>query len=244
MTSLADLHGRRAAGRNNGAVLRAGAAAAALAVCAAAGTAGIGGGAAQATLAAVVAFAGVAIGHPLGHRDNAAAKANRRLMLRVADELSQYRAFTQLLRDQGTRIAESSGAAALAIVAGLTEMDAALGRLRTVADRAGTDEAAELRSLIEAIGAPVVNMLGQVQFQDMTQQQIAFLSRLSLMLDDHMVQLAGHLVDSRAHERIDRFRKMFEEALDDCVMDGQRDDHHAASGLALREDTGCKLELF
>jgi predicted RNA-binding Zn ribbon-like protein len=205
----------------------------------------LGGGAPAVVLAASMALAGVTIGHLLERRRSArAAKAARMLMFRVADELAQYRAFTRLLRDQGSRIIESTTGAATAIVAGLNEMDATVSRMRILADRVASDDVPEFLASLEAVGAPVVEMLGLLQFQDVTQQQIAFLSRLSLLLDDHMTQLAAQLGDRRSRDRIDRFKEMFDEALGDCVMDSQRDDHHAASGLELREDTGLKLQMF
>jgi hypothetical protein len=222
-----------------------GAAAAALAGSAAAGAAILGGGAPAIALAASVAFAGIVIGHLFGRsRDQRAANAARMLRFRVADELAQYRAFTRLLRDQGARIIESTSGAATVIVAGLSEMDASVDHMRLLVERGASDDGTELRSLVEAVGAPVLGMLGHLQFQDVTQQQIAFLSRLSLLLDDHMMQLAAQLGDRRALDRIGKFKEIFDQALGDCVMDSQRDDHHAASGLAMREGTSSKLEMF
>ena len=166
------------------------------------------------------------------------------LRFRVAGELAQYRAFTRLLRDQGARIIESTSGAATVIVAGLSEMDAAVDHMRMIAERGSSDDGTELRSLVEASAPRLIGMLGHLQFQDVTQQQIAFLSRLSLLVDDHMVQLATHLGDRRAMDRVGRFKELFDEALGDCVMDSQRDDHHAASGLGLREDVSLKLQMF
>lgn len=226
------------------ALLRAGAIAAAFVICAAAGTIVAGGSAPVATLTAFVSVTGMATGYLFGRPDHAAAKASQLLMLRAADDLIQYRAFTRLLRDQGSRIVASTAAAAVTIVEGLSAMDLAVERLRTLTDQEAAVDVEQLRSLTEAIGSPVIEMLGQLQFQDVTQQQIAFLSRLSVILDDHLTQLARQLNDRRATKRLDRFEKMFEEALNDCVMDGQRDDIHAAAGVAVREEASPKLELF
>jgi hypothetical protein len=215
-----------------------------VAVSAAAVEAGVGGGATMASLASLVALAGVAIGHLLGRQSGGVAKSAAGSMVRIADELVQYRAFTRLLRDQGDRVIESTNSAATMIVAGLSEMEAAVDRMRMLADRVATDDGAELRALVEAVDIPVLAMLGHLQFQDVTQQQIAFLSRLSLMLDDHMGQLSRQLGERRAIDRVGRFKDMFDQALGDCVMDSQRDDHHAASGLDLREAASSKFEMF
>jgi hypothetical protein len=227
------------------ALIGAGVAAVALSGSVAASAADLGGGLRTLALAALLALAGVTIGQLLGRADRrAAAKAACMLMFRVADELAQYRAFTRLLRDQGNRIVETTSEAATAIVAGLNEMDAAVDGMRVLVERGAADESPELSSLVEAAGAPVLGMLGQLQFQDVTQQQIGFLSRLSLILDDRMVQLSRQLGDRRAADRIGKFKEMFDHALSECVMDSQRNDHHAASGLAVREDTCPTLELF
>jgi hypothetical protein len=213
-------------------------------MAAAAGTAGLGGGTATIAFASFATLAGVAIGHLLRRNDASAENADRALKFRVADDLAQYRSFTRLLRDQGARIIGSTSGAATMIAAGLNDMDAAVDRMRVMVERLAPDEVAEWRSLAEAIGAPVLAMLGHLQFQDVTQQQILFLSRLSLILDDHMVQLSHELGGRRAMDRVGRFKEMFDQALGDCVMDSQRDDHHTASGHEVRETVSPRLELF
>ncbi|MTJ79420.1 MAG: hypothetical protein F8N37_00125 [Telmatospirillum sp.] len=172
------------------------------------------------------------------------------LLCFVADELAQYRAFTRLLRDQGGRINDASGEAALVIVEGLREIDRAVETLRIELRKTSEElpldaiHRAELAQRVEAIGRPILRMLGCLQFQDVTQQQIAFLSRLSLMVDDHMVRLARKCGDRRAVERLDKFKEMFAAALDDTVMTNQRDDFYAATGLALQEEGGPRIEMF
>jgi hypothetical protein len=203
-----------------------------------------GGGVEAATVAALLSLSGVAAGYGLGRKDGPTPKVIRMLMFRVADELAQYRAFTRLLRDQGIRITESTSEAATVIVTGLREMDARIGHLRALVGCADSDDAKELRSLLDSVGAPVVDMLGQLQFQDVTQQQIAFLSRLSLIVDQHMIDLARQLGDRRSMDRVGHFKEMFNKALDDCVMSSQREDHHIAAGLDLLEAGGPKIEMF
>jgi hypothetical protein len=123
-------------------------------------------------------------------------------------------------------------------------MDANIDHMRALVDRADSSEAKDLRALLDAVAAPVVSMLGQLQFQDVTQQQIAFLSRLSLILDQHMIDLARQLGDRRSMDRLGHFKEMFDRALDDCVMSSQREDHHAAAGMDLSEANGPKIEMF
>lgn len=202
----------------------------------------VGGGVAVAVFVALVSLAGVAIGYALGRRDGPTPRAIRLLLFRVSDELTQYRAFTRLLRDQGERITESTSIAAVEIVRALREMDANLDRMRSRIDQA--EDTRDLRALADAIGAPMVNMLGQLQFQDVTRQQIGFLARLSLIVDQHMIDLAQRLGDRQSMDRIESFKEMFNKALGDCVMTSQRDDYHTAAGLDLHETSGPKVELF
>ncbi|MDR3514205.1 MAG: hypothetical protein P4M00_00185 [Azospirillaceae bacterium] len=226
------------------------------AVLAAVGTrvgmpAGTIGGAATAGL---VTGLSVLLGYVMGRRHGAYPGRIHQLMIRIAEELAQYRAFTRLLRDQGTRITETTGDAARMIVTGLCDMDAkvALVVARIEADLPGP-AGDPLQRMAVAIGDAVVDMVGQVQFQDITRQQLAFLSRLSHVVDAHMIDLAGQLGDPRSLDRggdlwsldrVAKFKGMFAQALADCVMTSQRDDHHVASGLDRKEPVAPKIELF
>lgn len=234
MTDLAAPDGERSM------LMRMGAAAAAVAVGAAAAVAACDGTAVAAGSAALLSLGGVLMGFWMGRKAGPMPSLIRMQMFRVADELAQYRAFTRLLRDQGERITESTSEAAVAIVMGLREMDANIVRIQAVVER----DANELKPLVEAVGASMVGLLGQLQFQDVTQQQIAFLSRLSLIVDQHMIDLAHQMGDRRSVDRVGNFKEMFDKALEDCVMTSQRQDHHAAVGLDLQEARAPKIELF
>lgn len=225
-------------------LMRMGAAAMVLAACAAVTVMVLDGGAVAAGLAVMLSLAGVTVGYGVGRRNGSMPPAIRMQMFRVADELAQYRAFTRLLRDQGERITASTSEAATAIVIGLREMDSNIVRMRAIVERDASADAHELQSVTDAIGAPLLGLLGQLQFQDVTQQQIAFLSRLSLIVDQHMMDLARQLGDRRSMDRVGNFKEMFDKALDDCVMTSQREDHHIAAGLNLQEAGGPKIELF
>lgn len=200
------------------------------------------GGGLPSAAAAAAGLAAGAVGVRLGGA--AQARADQLRLYRVSDELVQYRAFTQLLRAQGERIVDMSGEAALALAAGLREMDERAGRLADALARADGD-AARWRDQAAAIGEPVVDLVGRLQFQDVTRQQLEFLSRLSLILDEHMAELGRSLGDRRALDRTSRFKELFEQALDGTVMASQRNDHHHASGgLELFEDAGPAIEMF
>lgn len=215
-----------------------------LATTSAAATFAASGSASGAALAATGSLVAAAIGYALGRKDRSMPAAIRTQMIKVADDLAQYPAFTRLLRAQGTRITESTCEAATVIATGLRDMDANVDRLRAMIDCSAHIEADELRPLVDAVGAPVIGMLGQLQFQDVTQQQIAFLARLSLIVDQHMINLARQLGNRRSMDRMTNFKDMFDKALDDCVMTSQREDHHTAVGLDLHEPSGPKIEMY
>ncbi len=200
---------------------------------------------ASAAGAALIAAAGVAAGYILSFRHGPLPIEMQARLFHVADELAQYRAFTQLVRDQGQRITEITTDAATAIVAGLVDIDSGLVKLAKELDTTapGTD-LGPAASAARAMSEPVVDMLGKVQFQDITQQQIAFIARLSLLVDDHMTLLASELDGRQSFNRAGQFQSRFAQALDDCVMDSQRNDHHTAMGLSLQEDSRPVVELF
>jgi hypothetical protein len=184
-------------------------------------------------------------GQMLGFRRGPLPGDIKMLLFHIADNLAQYRAFTKLLRDQGQSITGATGEAAENIAVIMTDMDVTLAHLATAVERDGAGFDRELLvSELRRIRGPIIGILSKLQFQDVTQQQFAFLNRLSLILDDHMIQLARQLGDRRASDRVTGFKEMFERALADCVMASQRDDHRAASGETAREDQGLKVELF
>lgn len=218
--------------------------AALMAVFAGAGLIALGANPKASAFAALVVAVAVGLGYAMGRGRDFSPDASRLLMFRVVDELAQYRAFTRLLRDQGDRIVETTSGAVTVIVSGLREMDASVDRLRALATQEQSVDVKDLLVLVDALGAPVMEILGQIQFQDVTQQQIAFLSRLSLILDQHMLDLANLLGDRRSMDRLANFKDMFNRALEDCVMTSQREDHHAATGLDQKETSGPKIEIF
>jgi hypothetical protein len=211
-------------------------------LCLAASRQGPGFGVAAAGLAAGLAWLA---GQILGFSHGPLPGPIRLLLFHVIDNLAQYRAFTKLLRDQGQSITRTTGTAAENIATVMTDMDVTLEALAAAVRRDGAGFNQELLvSELRRIRAPIIGILSVLQFQDVTQQQFAFLNRLSVILDDHMMRLASQLGDRRAKDRVAGFKEMFEQALADCVMASQRDDHHAASGSSTREDTGLKVELF
>ena len=192
----------------------------------------------------VATIVGIALG---------AAKKARESQLKfyhVADELAQYRSFTSLLRTQGERIIDLSEEAAAVVMTGLRQMDNQIGAMqinlaafeKEVKDAQVHIDA--LRDRLYLINAPTVEMLGVLQFQDVTRQQYEFLARLSLLLDEHMEELSRGLGDRRSLDRTTRFKELFDRALNESVMTSQRNDHREASGIEMFEPSGPSVELF
>lgn len=198
---------------------------------------------AMAVASALSLAAAAALGFVATRRLLASAQEERMLRYRVADELAQYRAFTRLLRDQGARVTTTTAEAAQAIMAGVQQMEVELSVLRRTAGTAPC-EASVLMKLADRIEAPLLGVIGQLQFQDVTQQQLAFLSRLSQLVDQHMIELAQRLGDRRSVDRVGNFKEMFIKAIDECVMTSQREDQRAAVGLDIPEADGPRIELF
>jgi len=170
----------------------------------------------------------------------------QRKQYRVADELIQYRAFTQLMRDQGQRIVDLSEQSVTQLATGLVEIDRRLvGLTARLADPTGADSHPDqIQAELEAMAAPIPGLLAALQFQDVTRQQLMFLSRLSEMFDAHLTELTRLLGDRRSLDRTIRFKEMFDQALDETVMRSQRHDHQVAAGLEPSEPAGPRVELF
>ncbi len=205
------------------------------------------GGTVAPVFAGIVVAGALVAGNWIGDRHRA--QEVRLHLYRVADELVQYRAFTRLLRAQAERIVGLTGEAAMVIAEGLRDMDERVARLAehvAEIEMEGDDRPSlgYLRGQVSAISEPVVDMVGKLQFQDVTQQQLMFLSRLSLLLDDHIGELTRLLGDRRSLERSARFKELFDAALDDTVMMSQRNDHHRATGVDFVERNGPRVEMF
>lgn len=192
-------------------------------------------------IAALAAGALAVACYRLGRRHGAA--EGRMVLFRVADELVQYRAFTRLMRDQGVRVIDQSTEAVTALAIGLTEID---HRATALLERLASEaiDPAALHAAIEEISELAVPLFGQLQFQDVTRQQLTFLARLSRLVDGHIAEMTRLLGDRRALDRTTRFQELFDQALDETVMSSQRDDYHAANGVAQVEATAPRVELF
>jgi hypothetical protein len=158
-------------------------------------------------------------------------RRERMVRERIVADLTDYRLFTHLMRAQSDRIVDLTTEAARSIHAAVADLDAGH------ADGANARPEAAPPDLAIAIA-------GALQFQDVTQQQLAFLCRLSFTLDDHTNELAAALTHHRRLDHLPRFKDLFNGSVDHAVMTSQRQDHHAASGHDVVETQGPAVEMF
>ncbi|GEO81333.1 hypothetical protein ROR02_14640 [Pararhodospirillum oryzae] len=191
-------------------------------------------------LAGLAVVCALALGHAAGQRE--ARGLARRVGFRVADELAQYRAFTRLLRDQNQRIAHQTEDATLVLLEGLRDIDQWVQDLRSHLESGG--DPVLLARTLEPLTPRLMALLGTLQFQDITRQQLEFLTRLSVLIDSHIDDLSRLLGDRRTQDRLERFQDLFARALDDTVMVSQRLDYLAATGGGAADADAPPLELF
>ena len=95
----------------------------------------------------------------------------------------------------------------------------------------------------EAIAAPLMEVMGQIQFQDIIRQQLEQVSATTRAVDHHLSELASELVQPTA-----RSRQSLQDRLDAIfsayVMDQQRVSHRSAEGQQFHSDQNMAIELF
>lgn len=82
----------------------------------------------------------------------------------------------------------------------------------------------------EAIARPILDMMGSVQFQDITRQQIEQIATMSSTVEGHMEQLAVGLSDPVHLENLEPISQKLDALFASYVMDSQRNTHRAAQG--------------
>ncbi|MBF0562304.1 MAG: hypothetical protein HQL37_09840 [Alphaproteobacteria bacterium] len=96
----------------------------------------------------------------------------------------------------------------------------------------------------EAIARPIMELMGSIQFQDITRQQLQHLSTASMLVDDHVEAMCRVLEDTSSVPEIIPLQTLMEDVFNRYVMASQRDSHREAGGQTAMEDGGPKIELF
>lgn len=173
-------------------------------------------------------------------------------LVEVAGELEDYRAFPRLVQSQHDRVVDQTAGAVHAIAMAVRALDENAARVAAgigdVAQGRGmtAPQVEKMRQEILDITQPAYAILAELQFQDITQQQLAFLDRLARLFDEHAAELSRQLVSDAPAARLDLtpFREALDAAMSETVMRSQRNDLKAAKGVAHIEDTSPAIELF
>ncbi|CCG42354.1 hypothetical protein [Magnetospirillum molischianum] len=160
---------------------------------------------------------------------------------RIAAELAHYQTFTDILRRQGEMVTAITESAAITLIDGLRNVDAGIDRI--VADCSGNlNQNAEE---IEELSRLMILLMGSIQFQDITRQQIEQMARMSVMVDQHIALAHAALADLSRQFDTTSLADKLDQVFADYVMAAQRDSHRAARGESTdREGIGATVELF
>lgn len=155
---------------------------------------------------------------------------------------------------------------ALEIAVGITELEHAIDErishertgLQAIADNiAGLtdtletliahqrDTLAKVQAESETIAQPILDLIGSVQFQDITRQQLGHVGDSLRSLADHLAGMEDALSDftQDLDGHMSQERKLHD-AFDRYIMSRQRDIHHAVLGNGVREGSAPMIELF
>jgi methyl-accepting chemotaxis protein len=131
--------------------------------------------------------------------------------------------------------------------ADLADLSTALGELNGDFDTLvghQRDVLAKVADSSEAVAAPILAMMGSVQFQDITRQQIEQLTTTVGKVDTRIAQLADTLQTGAEETPAPDMTELLDGLFDSYVMDGQRGAHLAAKGDDAPVASGALIELF
>jgi methyl-accepting chemotaxis protein len=134
--------------------------------------------------------------------------------------------------------AERMGFAAIA--ANTTElagnMDGLINHQRAVLERIHQEG--------ELIAKPIMALIGSIQFQDITRQQLQHVSQAMEFLADHTEKLKAHLEDFDLEIEVESLQTKMQAMLNLYVMSQQRNVHQEIVGNGEQECKGPLIELF
>ncbi len=106
------------------------------------------------------------------------------------------------------------------------------------------DVMGKVHSESERIAEPILQLIGSIQFQDVTRQQLQHVSRSMDMIGRHSHQLGLNLHDDGLDQQIFGIEAEIEASLAGYVMSQQRNIHNRSTGADDAEDKGPLIELF
>lgn len=96
----------------------------------------------------------------------------------------------------------------------------------------------------ELIANPIMALIGSIQFQDVTRQQLQHISQSMETLAEHTELLKGHLDDFDHEIEVESLQTKMESMMDLYVMSQQRNVHQERVGGEDVESKGDLIELF
>jgi methyl-accepting chemotaxis protein len=119
----------------------------------------------------------------------------------------------------------------------LTEnFDQLIGHQRDVMDKVHSES--------EMIAEPILQLIGSIQFQDVTRQQLQHVSQSMEMIGRHSRQLGLMLQDHQVDPEIPGIEAAIAASLAGYVMSQQRNIHNQSAGADAAEGKGLMVELF
>ncbi len=103
---------------------------------------------------------------------------------------------------------------------------------------------ARVQESSEMIAHPIMALIGSIQFQDVTRQELQHVSQGMEFVANHAGQLRAALEDSGGEHDILSVQAAIAELMAHYVMSQERNIHHAATGSGEREDKGPLVQLF
>jgi len=102
----------------------------------------------------------------------------------------------------------------------------------------------KVHSESEMIAAPILQLIGSIQFQDVTRQQLQHVSQSMELIGRHSQQLGRVLQNGESECEVPGIETEIAAALAGYVMSQQRNIHNQSHGGERAEDKGSLVELF
>jgi len=165
-------------------------------------------------------------------------------------------------------LAHSSDEAAVAIQTGIAQLERAIGvsMSNQMMEREAFDRISEnisditenLDSLVghqhevlekiqqesALVSQPIVDLMGSIQFQDITRQQLQHVNEAMDSLSDHSDHLKSCLLNGSLDQGLVSLRSKLDNMMEGYVMSQQRNIHQQLAGHGCVEDKGAVIELF
>jgi methyl-accepting chemotaxis protein len=106
------------------------------------------------------------------------------------------------------------------------------------------DTLSKVESENESIAQPVMDAMGNIQFQDIVRQQLKQLISMAEMVSDHMRTVGAALDEPRGDFSTTSLSQKLDGQFGSYVMERQFTTHRSAQGLAVTTEAVASIELF